>query len=90
MAELNFWDFLVMGFNLIIGNLFLNRFPDHETIGLAIATVRMTTTALGVLTVVVFSYINMTMPILALTVALIGEPSLALYGIWRFVKKTVI
>ena len=90
MPALNFWDFLVMGFNLIIGNLFLNRFPDHETIGLAIVTVRMTTTALGVLFVVVFSYINMTLPIVALGVVLIGEPALGLYGIWRFVKKTVI
>lgn len=87
---MNFWDYILAGLTAIVAFLVYGFFPTHTELGVASAVVRVTTSAFGVLVVIVFSNINMILPVIAFTIWILMEGVRGIYATWRWIKRIVV
>lgn len=85
----NFWDLLLKGIELLIDG-FVNTLPMHREIGLATTVLGIAQTTIGVSFTIIFSNINMLLPIITFGIFFILEVVRLGFSIYRLITKKVV
>lgn len=86
----NFWSFIIDGTKSLITWVIYGMFPTHVQMDLVNTFTTIVQITLDMTFILVFSNLNMTIPIAVFTVISALEIVKVVYSLWRWFKKIVL
>jgi hypothetical protein len=88
--DLNLWSYLIDGAKSIITWIIYGMFPTHVQMNLVDSITTIVQTTMDMTFILVFSNLNMTLPIIVFGVIAALEVVKVIYSLWRWFKKIVL
>jgi hypothetical protein len=80
---------IIAGIISLANAIFFSKLPMHQSIGLVSKVLELASSSVGLAMTIVFSNINMTLPITIFSVILIVEFVRTIYVTWLRIKKAI-
>lgn len=87
---MNLWGYLIEGAKSVITWIIYGMFPTHVQMDLVNSVTTIVQTTMGMTFILVFSNLNMTVPIIIFTAISTLEVVKVVYSVWRWFKKIIL